>query len=239
MSRGLFVTGTDTGVGKTVVACAIARLLVLQGVPVRARKPVESGCKRDGNGRLVPRDAAQLHVAAQSHEPLETICPYPLEAALSPERALRLAGLSLSLEPLHAACLAGVGEADFLLVEGAGGFLAPLAQDTFAADLAAALDLPMLLVAADRLGCLNHALLTLEAMERRGLTLASIVLNRLSPAHPPGLDNAADLRRLTGHTVIELPYAAVPDEPWEVFRNALSSLATRLAGYNRAPSEGN
>jgi dethiobiotin synthetase len=229
MPSGLFVTGTDTGVGKTAVAAALARLLVEQGVTVRPRKPVESGCERDDGGHLVPRDARQLSEAAGNAEPLSVVCPHPFEAALSPERAAAAVGQRLALHELRAACLDGVGEHDFVVVEGAGGFLTPLAPDALAADLAASLHLPVLLVIADRLGCLNHALLTVEVIERRGLSIAAIALNRLSPAHPAGMDNAADLHRWLGREVIELPYAAVLDAPWEVFRGALSPLATRLA----------
>jgi dethiobiotin synthetase len=227
--RGLFVTGTDTGVGKTEVACALARLLVEQGVTVRARKPVESGCDRI-EGRLIPRDAERLRQAAQAVEPLDAVCPYPLEAPLSPERAAALSGIALSLDKLHAACMAGVGQDDFLLVEGAGGLLSPLALDATAADLAVRLKLPALLVVADRLGCLNHALLTAEVVRVRGLELAAAVLNRLHPAHPAGMDNAADLRRWLGRELVELPYVAELERPWEAWREMLAPLATALAG---------
>jgi dethiobiotin synthetase len=224
MRRGLFVTGTDTAVGKTAVACALARRLVEQGVSVKVRKPVESGCHRE-EGRLVPADARLLKIAARSDEPLEVICPYPLEAPLSPERAARLAGVALSLDKLKTACLAGVGEKDFLLVEGAGGFLSPLAPGARVAELAAALRLPVLLVAADRLGCLNHVLLTAEAIAARGLTLSAVILNRLTPAHEAGMDNAADLARWLGCSIVTLPYAAELSTPWESWRQSLSGLA--------------
>jgi dethiobiotin synthetase len=223
-SRGLFVTGTDTAVGKTAVACALARLLVERGIPLRVRKPVESGCHRE-QGRLIPADALRLQAAARSAEPLETICPWPLQAALSPERAARLAGVALSLDVLKAACENGVSDKDFLLVEGAGGFLAPLAPGARAAELAATLKRPVLLVAADRLGCLNHVLLTAEAIAARGLALAAVVLNRLTPAHEAGMDNAADLARWLECRVITLPYVADLSAPWESWREPLSGLA--------------
>jgi dethiobiotin synthetase len=226
--RGLFVTGTDTAVGKTAVASALARLLVERGADVKVRKPVESGCRRE-QGRLIPDDARRLCEAAQSREPLEVICPYPLEAALSAERAARLAGVILSLDGLKKACLAGVDPNDFLLVEGAGGFLAPLAPEVYVADLAAALKLPVLLVAADRLGCLNHALLTAGAIAARHLTLAAVALNRLTPAHDTGMDNAADLRSRLDCEIIELPYCAEPAAPWDSGRTVLGRLVDRLA----------
>jgi dethiobiotin synthetase len=221
---GLFVTGTDTAVGKTAVACALARLLVERGVAVRVRKPVESGCHRE-HGRLIPADALKLQAAARGAEPLETTCRWPLEAALSPERAARLAGVALTIGGLTNACLGGVEARDFLLVEGAGGFLTPLAPDARVADLAAALKLPVLLVAADRLGCLNHVMLTAEAVAARGLALAAVVLNRLTPAHEPDMDNAADLSRWLGCNVISLPFTAELSAPWESWRQPLSGLA--------------
>jgi dethiobiotin synthetase len=228
MARGLFVTGTDTGVGKTEVGRALARLLAERGVDARVRKPVESGCERVA-GRLVPRDAERLRDAARCRDPLERVCPYPLEAALSPERAAALEGVTLFRAGLREACLAGVGATDFLLVEGAGGFLAPLAPDATVADLAADLGLPLLVVVADRLGCLNHAQLTVEAIERRGLAIAALVLNRMHPSHPAGMDNAADLRKRLRHAVLELPYCAELEQPWLVWREPLAALTGRLA----------
>jgi dethiobiotin synthetase len=113
--RGLFVTGSDTGVGKTRVGAALARLLVEQGVSVRPRKPVESGCPREA-GRLCCQDAWALKSAARSLDPIETVCPYPMEAAVAPDRAARLAGLSLTIDELAETCRAGLGKGDFLLV---------------------------------------------------------------------------------------------------------------------------
>ncbi len=205
--RGLFITGTDTGVGKTAVGAALARLIAARGTTVRARKPVETGCHSD-HGRLRPADAALLQAAAGAIEPLDTVCPFLFEVAVSAERAARLAGTRLSLDDLASACRAGVAAGDFLLVEGAGGLLSPLAEGATVADLAKALALPVLLVVPDRLGCLNHALLCAEAMSARGLRCAAIVLNRLSPSHPAGLDNLDDLRRWVSVPVVALSYSA-------------------------------
>lgn len=206
-TRGVFIAGTDTGVGKTAVGAALARLIAARGVTVRARKPVETGCHSD-HGRLRPADAALLQAAAGANEAFDTVCPFPFEAVASAERAARLAGMRLSLDDLVSACRAGVGAGDFLLVEGAGGLLSPLAEHATSADLARALGLPVLLVVPDRLGCLNHALLCNEALAARGLRCAAIVLNRLSPSHPAGLDNLDDLRRLVALPVVALSYTA-------------------------------
>jgi dethiobiotin synthetase len=228
--HGLFVTGTDTGVGKTQIAAALARLLAERNLAVRPRKPVESGCRREG-GRLTPEDARTLQAAARTDEPLERVCPHPLEPAISPERAAALANVSLTLNDLLSACLHGVAETDFLLVEGAGGFYSPLASGVLNADLAAALSLPVLLVAADRLGAIGHTLLTVEAIRGRGLALAGVVLNRTDSGGDPRMDNAADLSRW-----LDLPVtvtgrfeAGAADPGWMRLCPVLAPLADRLA----------
>ena len=227
---GVFITGTDTGVGKTRIGTTLAHCLAQRGVCVRARKPVESGCPRGENG-LRPQDAAALHAAARSAEPLERVCRYCLEAALSPERAAALEGLALDLEQLLAACRAGVREDDFLLVEGAGGFYSPLAPGVLNADLAAALGLPVLLVAADRLGAINHTLLTVRAIERHGLKLAGLVLNEAAPVTDPRMDNAADLERWLARPVTRVPHRPLSGSgarAWVDLAPYLETLAERL-----------
>jgi len=228
--RGLFVTGTDTGVGKTQIAAALANLLAARNLVVRPRKPVESGCRRRKGGRLVPEDARTLQVAARTDESLARICPYPMEPALSPERAAVLSGNALILDDVQAACLKGVADTDFLLVEGAGGFYSPLASGALNADLAAALSLPVLLVTADRLGTIGHTLMAVEAIKRRGLTLAGVVLNRLALHGDPLMDNAIDLSCWLGQPVIVTDRfdAGTADPGWMMLRPALTALADRL-----------
>ncbi len=228
--RGLFVTGTGTGVGKTQIAAALANLLAERNQIVRPRKPVESGCRPE-DGHLVPEDARTLQAASNTDEALERICPYPLEPPISPERASSLAGLRIVLDDLKAACLNGVAETDFLLVEGAGGFYSPLASGVLNADLAAILPLPVLLVANDCLGAINHTLLTVEAIKRRGLALVGVVLNQADPTGDPRINNPADLSRWLGRPVIVTGRfetdAANPG--WMMLRPALAPLSDRLA----------
>lgn len=189
--RGVFVTGTDTGVGKTVVGCSLAAALTRQGLPVAVRKPVESGCEPVDDA-LHPADGDALRIAAGGREPLDVVTPLRLRHALSPERAAKLEGMDLELYDLVAAARTGA-PGDFYLVEGAGGFLSPLARNALNADLAVALGLPVLVVAADRLGCINHALLTVEAIRQRGLDIAAVVVNAVTPEVEAAMANRDDL----------------------------------------------
>lgn len=207
--RGVFVTGTDTGVGKTWVGVALSHLLMERGLRVRPRKPVESGCAMGPEG-LIPQDAIALREAAGGIEPLARICPYRLRASISPERAAAVEGAPLELGRLHAACLEGVGDDEFLLVEGAGGFYSPLARGALNADLAAGLGLPVLVIASDRLGAISQALLTVEAVRMRGLALAGVILNQVAPRTDPEIDNAVDLERWLKIPVFQLPHSPGP-----------------------------
>ncbi len=212
--QGLFVTGTDTGVGKTQVSAALARLLTNQGVLVRPRKPVESGCTQTENG-LIPEDALTLQTAAHSTDSLELICPYQLQPAISPQRAAEQAGIQLSLNDLEQACWNGVNNDDFLLVEAAGGFYSPLAHQVRCVELAKRLNLPVLLVVADRLGCINHALLTAQAIEDAGLELVTVVLNQVIIDDDAEMNNLDDLNNWLDVDVIALHRQQNTKTAWE------------------------
>lgn len=201
--HGIFITGTDTGVGKTFVAVQLARALTQQGIRVIPRKPVESGCIRQNN-ELIPADALALKTAANYSGSLQQVCPYPFEPAISPARAAQLANKKILINDLTTACMKDVNENDFLLVEGAGGFYSPLCADGLNADLAHSLGLPIILVAEDRVGCINHCLLTLAAALQRGLSIKAIILNCKSPA-PESMDNAAELAQYTHCPILPLP----------------------------------
>jgi dethiobiotin synthetase len=229
MGIGYFITGTDTGVGKTRVGTAIAYGLARRGLDVRVRKPVESGCPEIA-GVLQPQDADALRRAAGEVEPLERVCRVRLCTAVSPERAAALEGVGLDLAMLRDACLDDAG-GDVRLVEGAGGFCSPVAAGALNADLAAELGLPVVLVAADRLGVINHALLTLEAVERRGLVVAALVLSRPQPGEvDPAMDNAGDLARWSGRRVHVLPHGAeIGEAAWMRDSAHLAALVDDLA----------
>lgn len=214
--QGVFITGTSTGVGKTYVGTLLARNLTRLSISVVPRKPIESGCaKRDGE--LVPLDASALKQAAGYKGELSEICPYRFEPPISPVRAAYLANKVLTTEQLVKICLDG-SERGFTLVEGAGGFYSPLAEDGLNADLAVALQLPVLLVADDRLGSLNHVLLNAEAVKLRGLRLTGVVLNKIEAGGDLFMDNVADLREMLdcpiyslGHSGTQLPSQLIED----------------------------
>jgi len=204
--HGVFITGTDTNVGKTFIGVALARTLHGNGIKVIPRKPIESGCELV-DGELVPSDAQALKQAAHYDGKLSDICPYRFEPPISPVRAAHLANKVLTTEQLVKNCLDG-SEQGFVLVEGAGGFYSPLSEDGLNADLATALQLPVLLVAEDMLGVLNQVLLNVEAIKVRGLQLAGVVLNQRCEDHDARMDNAADLRSMLDIPVFTIEYDA-------------------------------
>ena len=207
--QGVFITGTGTEAGKTFVGVEIARQLSQRKIKVIPRKPVESGCLKR-NGELIPQDASALKKAADYPGPLSDVCPYRFEPPISPVRAAQLANKTVTTEQLVNICLQG-SEHGFLLVEGAGGFYSPLAADGLNADLAVALHLPVLLVAEDKLGALSQVLLSVEAIQKRGLQLAGVVLNALDKNHNEHMDNAADLRERLDCPVFSNPYTSQGD----------------------------
>ncbi len=192
--NGIFITGTDTHVGKTYVACKIAAELVSRHINVIPRKPVESGCQLI-HGQLIADDAVKLHQASQSSEPLENICRYRFNEAISPARAARLNNKEVSLTQLHQACTSNINQDDFLLVEGAGGFFSPICENALNADLAKALQLPVVLIAENRLGTINQVLLSLHAIQHYNLNIKAIVLNQISIQN--STDNFDELCQLT------------------------------------------
>ncbi|CAG0910725.1 unnamed protein product, partial [Cyprideis torosa] len=177
--QGIFITGTDTDVGKTYVGSRWVQHLWESGHKITARKPAESGCTQDAQGQRAGQDALAYYHACQGKIPLTTINAFRYLASLAPPAAADLEGQQLTIAGLADACRCEPTE--YLIVEGAGGWRSPLAHDGSNADLAELLGLKVMLVATDRLGCLNHILLTLESVEKRGLEVALVVLNRMHP----------------------------------------------------------
>jgi dethiobiotin synthetase len=181
MTRGLFVTGTDTGIGKTWATVGILTALREQGIVAVGMKPVASGCARTPDG-LRSEDAELLLQHSSLSLPYHWVNPYALEPPIAPHIAAEEAGRRIELEVILSAYGRLAATADYVVVEGVGGWKAPLNANETVADLAAALQFPMVLVAGIRLGCLSHALLTVESIAHAGLPLAGWIANRIDPA---------------------------------------------------------
>jgi dethiobiotin synthetase len=192
-NQGFFVTGTDTGVGKTLIACALLRALGARGLRVIGMKPVAAGARWQ-DGRLVNDDVTALKAAGNVSAPDELMNPYCFEPPIAPHIAAANVGVSIDLNRLREAYAALAATAQCVIVEGAGGILVPLGADFDTADLAADLGLPVILVVGMRLGCLNHALLTAAAIHRVGLPIACWVANQLDPHMLCTAENLRTLR---------------------------------------------
>jgi dethiobiotin synthetase len=181
-TTGLFVTGTDTGVGKTYVAAMIARALVAMGLRVGAYKPVASGCDWV-DGKLVSSDAVTLWEAANRPGKLDDVCPQRFRPPLAPHLAAEATGQRIDVDLLHRGVEVWQSCSDLVIVEGAGGLMCPLGDDLYVADLALKLGYPLVVVARNALGTINHTLLTLDAARnwQTGLNVAGVVLNQTQP----------------------------------------------------------
>lgn len=193
MSRGVFVSGTDTGIGKTHASVALLASLRERGLRAAGMKPVASGCRRTPDG-LRNEDADAL-LAASRPTPAYADCnPYAFEPPIAPHIAAREAGDEVRLEPIGQAYARLARAADRVVVEGVGGWMAPLSDTLMQADLARALELPVILVVGLRLGCLNHALLSARAIRADGCTLLGWIANRIDPSMSHAEENLAALR---------------------------------------------
>ena len=208
---GFFVTGTDTGVGKTHAAVRLMQTLHGAGLRVAGMKPVASGAVWQA-GRWVNADALALMEASSIPLDYEQVNPYVFAPPVAPHLAAALAGTELRIEPLQRGLQALGERADCVIVEGVGGWRVPLNATQDVADLAVALGLPVLLVVGLRLGCINHALLTEEAIHARGLRLAGWIANSIDPHMASRDANIAALEaRLTSPLLGVLPAMAPPD----------------------------
>lgn len=194
--KGYFVTGTDTGVGKTFVSCALARSGVSRGQRVFAFKPMETGCAPGASGELVGADQELLAAASGDWQrgDLRGVYRFPLPAA--PRVAAEAAGAVIDLERVSEVLRAGAVGADLVVVEGAGGWRVPITDHADMSALARLVGLPVVVVARAGLGTINHSLLTVEAVERDGLTVAALVLSRRPEDDLDFAEsNASELRR--------------------------------------------
>ena len=206
-ARGFFVTGTDTGVGKTRVAVALIHALRAHGLRVAAMKPVAAGCEP---GEL-NEDVVALVAAANVPARLADVNPYSFKPPIAPHIAAAQAGVRIDLDAIAAAYARLAAQADAVVVEGAGGWRVPLNDSEDMADLAQRLALPVVLVVGLRLGCLNHALLTAESVAARGLPWAGWIGNHIDPAMACQAENLDALRaRLPRPCLGVQPFAADP-----------------------------
>jgi len=209
---GLFITGTDTGVGKTCVAAAIARALVQKGMKVGVYKPAASGCKRVG-GKLVSEDALLLWEAAARAGSLSRVCPQLFAAPLAPHLAAEAEGKQLDEKLLRTGIDYWLEQSEIVLVEGAGGLLSPLGQKKYVADLARVFGFPLIVVAPNRIGAINQTLQTLLAAQAYDLEVAGIILTDVLPRDAPDpsvQSNSAELvRRASAPLLARLGHSAV------------------------------
>lgn len=192
-ARALFVTGTDTGVGKTLVAAALLRGLRERELRVAGMKPVASGCRKTSDG-IVSDDALTLIAEASESAPYRIVNPYAFIPAIAPHVAAVEAGTRIDLRELERAYRILAGLADVVVIEGVGGWLTPLDEKHALADFARKVKAEVILVVGLRLGCLNHALLTAQAIEQSGLKLAGWVANAIDPRFERASDNIRSLQ---------------------------------------------
>lgn len=183
MMRGIFVSGTDTGIGKTCASAALLHALRARGLRASGMKPVASGCRATSDG--LRNDDAQALLAASDPVPAYADCnPFALAEPIAPHIAARLAGVDIDPATVHAAFVRIAAGCDRVVVEGVGGWAVPLSERAMQAELVHALGLPVVLVVGLRLGCINHAVLSARAIMADGCTLAGWIANRIEPAMP-------------------------------------------------------
>jgi dethiobiotin synthetase len=201
-ARGIFITGTDTGVGKTIVAAAIALYLRKSGVRVAVLKPVTSGAIVV-DGRRISEDAELLRWASACTAPDADIAPYLLLEPLAPSESAAREGVVIQRAPIREAFERLSTSHDFVIVEGAGGLLVPLADDFLIADLASELALPLLVVARPNLGTVNHTLMTCECARARGIEILGVVINGQS--EQPDIVEGYASRLISQHAGVSVP----------------------------------
>jgi len=234
MNAAVFITGTDTGIGKSLVAASLLRALQAQGLRALGMKPIASGCTMTTQG-LRNDDAELLRTHGSGAPDYALVNPYALPEAIAPHLAAAQAGVALRLDPIVAAFAALSTMSQCVVVEGVGGWAVPLSDTLMQADLVRALRLPVILVVGLRLGCINHALLSARAIAQDGCELIGWIGNQVDPAMLCLEENLATLReRLSAPCLGVLPHVSAP-EPRELAPlvggavDAITSFSYRLA----------
>jgi dethiobiotin synthetase len=238
MGKGVFVTGTDTGVGKTVVTAGLVSLLIREGLDVGVMKPIETGCSKR-NGRLVPRDATFLKAVSGSKDHLSLINPYrfskplaPLIAAEMNHKEIKIGKISLAYKRLRE-------KHDITFVEGAGGLLVPLTGRLTNLDLILELNLPIIVVVSSKLGAVNHTLLTLSWAKENGVKILGLLINQPipSPSSRKSLvenTNPGLIRSLTEVPILgEVPYIPLISRPHIFSKSALMNILRRAIDFEK------
>ncbi len=211
MRKGIFITGTDTDVGKTTVALGLISALQKKGLRVGVMKPVSAGCELTSDG-LRNEDAVLLMQQASVDSPYEIANPYAFEPAVAPHIAAAEAGVEIDIEVIRQCYLKIAEKVDVVIVEGAGGWLVPINENETMADVAKVLSLDVITVVGIRLGCLNHALLTSQSIESGGLNHCGWVANHLLPNVKNAKENINTLRaRISAPLLGEIKFNEVTD----------------------------
>ena len=218
MSTGWFLTGTDTGVGKTYVACALVRALAAEGVAVRAMKPVASGSHETPEGLRNDDALALLDALPPPKPPYDVVNPYALREPVAPHIAAARDGVAIDVAAIAGRFRAAHAPGTVAVVEGAGGWCVPLCGDEMQADLARALGLPIVLVVGVKLGCINHALLTVRAIRHDRCEFGGWIANRIDPSVAYPDDVIATLAKSLG------PPAAIVARDGALEASALAAL---------------
>lgn len=195
MVQSYFVIGTDTNVGKTYVASALVKHFAALDLKTIGMKPVASGCELNEKNELINEDVTALISASNISAEVDLINPYHFKPAIAPHIAADQAGIKIDLSVIQQAYTQLASLADVVVVEGAGGFCVPLNKTQTLADLALLLNIPMILVVGMRLGCINHALLTVEAIQARSLKLAGWIANEIEPNFAMFDENLSSLQQ--------------------------------------------
>jgi dethiobiotin synthetase len=228
MGQGILITGTDTGSGKTFVTCLLGKRLLREGVSVLPLKPVESGCAPGVDGKPFPADAAVHRDAYAQELSLASVCLYPLSAVLSPHLAARVEGVSIDPARIRQAVAGAVETADVVLIEGAGGVTVEIREGYSFGNLARDLSLPVLIVAENRLGVLNHLQLTIRYLQSEAIPLFGVILNDRDPETFPARElNETEAKRIAGRYYLgRVPFGAaiLPEELFSRFRRGLREI---------------
>ncbi|PPD56239.1 MAG: dethiobiotin synthase [Methylotenera sp.] len=204
MKQAFFITGTDTGVGKTFIACKLIQQYVAQGYKVVGMKPVAAGCELV-DGEWVNDDVLKLEAASNVKAPRALTNPYSFTEPIAPHIAAELTGKTIEISVIKDAFDALSQMADIVIVEGAGGFLVPLNNTEKLADLAQALNIPVVLVVGIKLGCINHAILTYEAVKARQIQMHAWIPNQIEPQMQYYANNIASIKaNLSAINMIEM-----------------------------------